>query len=97
MKVLAAFIFFTRLPFWRIKEVPAKYLNVCSILAISGWLTGGITVDTVDSSSDTSHFHRMGTCHPLPIAYHRLSARRRTGDFFDGFGGGPPKNGHLPL
>ncbi|KAA5432595.1 adenosylcobinamide-GDP ribazoletransferase, partial [Bacteroides cellulosilyticus] len=27
MKVLAAFIFFTRLPFWRIKEVPAKYFK----------------------------------------------------------------------
>ena len=29
--------------------------------------------------TNASHFHRMGTCHPLPIAYHRLSARRRIG------------------
>ena len=45
MKVLAAFIFFTRLPFWRIKEVPAKYFKrIVPYWPLAGWLTGGITV-----------------------------------------------------
>jgi len=33
MRILAAFIFFTRLPFWRITSVPGDYFkNV-----VSGW------------------------------------------------------------
>lgn len=45
MKVLAAFIFFTRLPFWRIKEVPAKYFKrIVPYWPLAGWLTGGIMV-----------------------------------------------------
>ena len=45
MKILAALIFFTRLPFWRIKEVPAKYFKrIVPYWPLAGWLTGGIMV-----------------------------------------------------
>lgn len=41
--VLAALIFFTRLPFWRLGEVPAEYYkNVVRYWPYVGWLTGGI-------------------------------------------------------
>ena len=43
MNILAAFIFFTRLPFWRIREVPAEcFKHVVPYWPLSGWLTGGI-------------------------------------------------------
>lgn len=42
MNILAAFIFFTRLPFWKIKTVPAEcFRNVVGYWPLVGWLTGG--------------------------------------------------------
>lgn len=46
-RLLAALIFFTRLPFWRIAEVPGEYFKrVVPLWPIAGWLTGGIMVVT---------------------------------------------------
>ena len=43
MNILAAFIFFTRLPFWKIREVPAAcFKHVVPYWPLTGWLTGGI-------------------------------------------------------
>lgn len=28
LRILAAFIFFTRLPFWKLAEVPAEYFKI---------------------------------------------------------------------
>ena len=45
LHILAAFIFFTRLPFWRLAEVPSEYFkNVVSRWALVGWLTAGFSV-----------------------------------------------------
>jgi len=42
MKLLAALIFFTRLPFWRIADVPSAYFKrVVDYWPFVGWLTGG--------------------------------------------------------
>ena len=42
MNILAAFIFFTRLPFWKIREVPAEcFKHVVPYWPLTGWLTGG--------------------------------------------------------
>lgn len=44
-RVLAALIFFTRLPFWRIKQVDAEHFkHVVPLWPLAGWLTGGIMV-----------------------------------------------------
>ena len=41
--VLAAFIMLTRLPFWKIKEVPAEcFKHVVPYWPFVGWLTGGV-------------------------------------------------------
>ena len=41
--VLAAFIMLTRLPFWKIKEVPAEcFKHVVPYWPLVGWLTGGV-------------------------------------------------------
>lgn len=43
MKLLAALTFFTRLPFWRIKEIPADdFKRVVPLWPLAGWLTGGV-------------------------------------------------------
>ena len=45
LRILAAFIFFTRLPFWRLAEVPAAcFKNIVSHWALVGWLTAGLSV-----------------------------------------------------
>lgn len=89
-KILAAFIFFTRLPFWKLGEVPANYFkNIVSHWALVGWLTSGIMVFTL---------YTAALVLPLQIAILLaiLSRLLITGclhedglaDFFDGFGGG---------
>ena len=99
MKVLAAFIFFTRLPFWRIKEVPAKYFKrIVPYWPLAGWLTGGITVGVLWIAAQIL---------PIYIAWVLaiLSRLLITGclhedglaDFFDGFGGGHDKAGILRI
>ena len=41
--VLAAFMFFTRLPFWKLKTVPQEcFKHVVAYWSLSGWLTGGL-------------------------------------------------------
>ena len=41
--ILAAFIMLTRLPFWKIKEVPAEcFKHVVPYWPLVGWLTGGV-------------------------------------------------------
>ena len=48
MNILAAFIFFTRLPFWKIREVPAEcFKHVVPYWPLTGWLTGGIMAGTL--------------------------------------------------
>ena len=45
-QILAALIFFTRLPFWKIKEVPQEcFKHVVNYWSFSGWLTGGMMVE----------------------------------------------------
>ena len=89
-RLYAAFIFFTRLPFWRLHQPPKEaYATVVEHWPLTGWLTGGIMAVTL-----------FGACHilPFPIAIIlavivRLlvtGALHEDGlaEFFDGFGGG---------
>lgn len=48
MNLLAAFIFFTRLPFWRIANVPAEcFKHVVPKWPMVGWLTGAVMAGTL--------------------------------------------------
>ena len=41
-RILAAFIYFTRLPFWRLRQPPREcYQTVVEHWPLTGWLTGG--------------------------------------------------------
>jgi adenosylcobinamide-GDP ribazoletransferase len=99
MKLLAALIFFTRLPFGRIREVPAEnFKHVIGYWPFAGWLTGGFTAAVLWASSMVL---------PVGIAVLLAMAGRLclTGalhedglaDFFDGFGGGTGKERILAI
>ena len=89
-RIWAAFIFFTRLPFWRVHEPPRQcYTSVVEWWPLTGWLTAGVMAAV---------FYFGSFVLPYPVAVMLAIASRMllTGalhedglaDFFDGFGGG---------
>lgn len=98
-RILAALIFFTRLPFWRIAEVPADcFKRVVPLWPIAGWLTGGIMAAT---------FLLCGLFLPAAMAWTVAVVVRLlvTGclhedglaDFCDGMGGGTTRQRVLEI
>ena len=99
MNLLAAFIFFTRLPFWRLKEVPSEcFKHVVPYWPWVGWLTGGIMVTVLWTCAQVM---------PISLAWMLAIVTRLliTGalhedglaDFFDGFGGGTTRERTLAI
>ena len=99
MNLLAAFIFFTRLPFWRLKEVPSEcFKHVVPYWPWVGWLTGGIMVTVLWTCAQVM---------PISLAWILAIIARLliTGalhedglaDFFDGFGGGTTRERTLTI
>ena len=97
--LLAALMFFTRLPFWRICTVPSEcFRHVVSYWSLCGWLTGGVMALS---------FWVFSIWFPLPVAVLLALCARLflTGalhedglaDFFDGFGGGRDREGILRI
>lgn len=97
--ILAAFILLTRLPFWRIKEVPTdSFKHIVPYWPLVGWLTGSIMAATLWLTAQVL---------PLPTAWAiAIMARLLVSgclhedglaDFFDGFGGGKHANRRFPL
>ena len=99
MRLLAAFIFFTRLPFWRLREVPAEcFKHVVPYWPLVGWLTGGLLAGSC---------WLFAQLMPLPTAFLLAVIVRllATGclhedgwaDFCDGFGGGTTRERTLAI
>ena len=89
-RIWAAFIFFTRLPFWRLHQPPQTcYKTVVEHWPLTGWLTGGAMAATI-------YFGSMVFPYPVVIVLAILVRLLITGalhedglaDFLDGFGGG---------
>jgi adenosylcobinamide-GDP ribazoletransferase len=89
-RIWAAFIFFTRLPFWRLHQPPQEcYKTVVEHWPLTGWLTGGVMAATI-------YFGSMVLPYPVAIVLAILVRLLITGalhedglaDFLDGFGGG---------
>lgn len=98
-KILAAFIFFTRLPFWKLGEVPAAcFKNIVSHWALVGWLTSGLMVFVLYAvslvlpsniailSAIITRLLITGCLHEDGLA-----------DFLDGFGGGRSREHTLAI
>lgn len=88
--IWAAFIFFTRLPLWRIYSPPqACYRTVVEHWPLTGWLTGGIMATVI-------YFGSQVFPYSVTVMLAILSRILVTGalhedglaDFCDGFGGG---------
>lgn len=90
--IAAAFVFFTRLPFWRLKafNVPAEYFKqVINYWSVVGWLTAGVMAAILVGASHVLPY-------PIAIILAIIGRLLITGalhedglaDFFDGFGGG---------
>lgn len=98
-QILAALIFFTRLPFWRLGDVPAEmYRNVVRYWPFVGWLTGGIMAGVFYIAS----FMLPVSCAAVLALVARLlvtGALHEDGlaDFFDGFGGGTDRQRILAI
>jgi adenosylcobinamide-GDP ribazoletransferase len=97
--LLAACIFFTRLPFWRIRQVPPEsFRRVMVYWPLTGWLTAGVMAGVLWLAAQVL---------PFPAAVLLALAGRvcLTGalhedglaDFLDGFGGGKTREQILSI
>lgn len=97
--LLAALTFFTRLPFWKIAELPKEsYKRVVTFWPLTGWLTGGVMCAV---------FWIMAQMfNPIIAAVFAIASRLFvTGalhedglaDFFDGMGGGTTRSRTLAI
>ena len=89
-RLWAALIFFTRLPFWRLRQPPKQaYAAVVEWWPLTGWLTAAIMAATLYLTS-------MVLPYPIAVLLAIVARMLTTGalhedglaDFFDGFGGG---------
>lgn len=99
MRILAAFIFFTRLPFGCLCEVSAEsFKHVVPYWPLVGWLTGGGMAGVLWLTAQIFPF-------PVAIVLAMISRLLITGalhedglaDFFDGFGGGSTRERVLAI
>ena len=99
MRLLAALTFFTRLPFWRIREIPADaFKRVVPLWPLVGWLTGGLMALAFWIAS---HVMPLTVARILSLTMRLLltGALHEDGlaDFFDGFGGGTSRERRLAI
>lgn len=98
-RLWAALMFFTRLPFWRIRQVNAEsFKHVVDYWPLVGWLTGGMSALTFWLASGffpvtTAAWIAVGTRLLLTGALHEDGLA----DFCDGFGGGTTRERTLAI
>ena len=99
MNLLAAFMFFTRLPFWRLKEVPSEcFKHVVPYWPWVGWLTGSamamvLVLGSLVMPVSLAWIWAIVTRLLITGALHEDGLA----DFFDGFGGGSTRERTLAI
>jgi adenosylcobinamide-GDP ribazoletransferase len=98
-QMAAAITFFTRIPLWRMVDIPVEsYTKIIVFWPLTGWITGGITA--------VSWLTFSMFLPPLPAIILALAVRiivtggfheDGLSDFFDGFGGGKTKTDILRI
>lgn len=97
--LLASFIFFTRLPFWRLGNPPREaFKRVVALWPLTGWLTGGVSAAVFWLFSqilpvEASVVMAFATRAILTGALHEDGLA----DCFDGFGGGAARERILEI
>ena len=89
-RILASFIYFTRLPFWRMHEPPKEcFAAVMEHWPLTGWLTGGLMAATLYVGSMYLPY-MVAVLLAIVVRLLVTGARQEDGlaDFLDGFGGG---------
>lgn len=89
-RIWASFIFFTRLPFWRLHEPPqACYKTVVEHWPLVGWLTGGVMAAILYFGSMVMPYF-VAVIAAIVVRMLVTGALHEDGlaDFLDGFGGG---------
>ncbi|MDR1624660.1 MAG: adenosylcobinamide-GDP ribazoletransferase [Tannerellaceae bacterium] len=98
-QLLAAFIFFTRLPFGRLAAIPAeKFKRIIPYWPLTGWLTSGCSVFVLYVTS-------LLLPYGIALLFAMIARLLLTGclhedglaDFFDGFGGGSSRERILAI
>lgn len=98
-RLLATLTFFTRLPLWRLREIPAdSYKRVVELWPLAGWLTGLLTAAVILACSLIlptlpSVILALGLRAIFTGALHEDGLA----DFFDGFGGGTSRDRVLEI
>lgn len=98
-QLAAAFTFFTRIPLWKIVDIPGEsFSKIICLWPLTGWLTGGLTaLAWIGLSSFLPPIPAL----ILAIVFRTLLTggfhEDGLGDFFDGFGGGKTKEDILRI
>lgn len=88
-RVLATLIFFTRLPFWRIADVPREYYErVVPLWPLVGYLTAGAMALVAWLTSGLSPYVSIVLCLMTRVLITGALHEDGFADFCDGFGGG---------
>ncbi|WP_321331947.1 adenosylcobinamide-GDP ribazoletransferase [uncultured Bacteroides sp.] len=98
-RLLAAFVFFTRLPFGRIREIPAEcFKHVVNYWPLAGWLTGGIMAGTLWLAAQILPLS-VAVLLALMVRLLVTGCLHEDGlaDFLDGFGGGTTRERTLAI